>query len=180
MTRVQRMLAAALLAAAGTGAAAAAEWQFGAGGGVSFGDDAAMGRLTAGQQFTTVTPFGDALPLQPRWEGVVDIWSPISGAGGDEVGAAGIRGALATPLPGTEHAYAEVGSGVLVLGDEELTDEQDMGSNIQFDSHIGVGMHLDDSHTWSVAYEFHHASNAGIDDTNPGINFHMLMLRFRP
>lgn len=180
MTGLQRMLAAALLAATGTGSVAANDWQYGAGAGLSISDDAGLLRLGVGQRFAAVKPLDASWPLQPRWEAVADIWSPISGADGDTVAAAGLRGALATPVPGSGHAYAELGTGVLVLGDEELTDAQDMGSNLQFDSHLGIGLHLDDARSWSVAYEFHHASNAGTGDPNPGINFHLLILRYRP
>lgn len=178
MPGLRRGLGVLLLALAT--AAVGATPEYGGGIGRGAGEDVAMLRLGVGGQLAAFALGESDRTLQPRWEAIADVWEPVAGADGDTLAAAGLRGALATPFPGLGRGYLEVGSGVLLLTDHDIVDGLDLGTRFQFDSHLGIGLYLDAARRWSLAYEFHHASNAGIDDVNPGINFHLMTLRYRP
>ena len=54
--------------------------------------------------------------------------------------------------------------------------EDDFGGQLQFSSHIGLGL------AWQpmrIGYRYQHTSNAGIYDENPGLNLHMFSVGFR-
>lgn len=48
----------------------------------------------------------------------------------------------------------------------------DIGGQFQFISRFGVDWRIDKN--WRVGYRYEHTSNAGIDNPNPGLNFHVL------
>ncbi len=48
----------------------------------------------------------------------------------------------------------------------------DIGGEFQFISRFGVDWRID--RNWRVGYRYEHTSNAGLSDTNPGLNFHVL------
>jgi len=48
----------------------------------------------------------------------------------------------------------------------------DIGGEFQFISRFGVDWRINEN--WRIGYRYEHTSNAGLDDTNPGLNFHVL------
>lgn len=56
---------------------------------------------------------------------------------------------------------------------EDEFEQQDLGGNIQFSSSLGLNYRFGAT---SLGYRFLHMSNAGLDDTNPGLEMHMLEL----
>lgn len=48
----------------------------------------------------------------------------------------------------------------------------DIGGNFQFISRLGVDWRI--TGDWRIGYRYEHTSNAGLDDQNPGLNFHVL------
>jgi hypothetical protein len=53
---------------------------------------------------------------------------------------------------------------------------KDMGSNFQFSSHLGIEWQF--HRRWHVGYRFQHMSNAGLGDTNPGMNLNLFDVGF--
>ena len=58
----------------------------------------------------------------------------------------------------------------------------DLGGQFHFTSHIGVSYGFataqSQSTSFSIGYRFQHISNAGLDSFNPGLDFHLLELRY--
>ena len=70
----------------------------------------------------------------------------------------------------------EGGAGVTVLSRSDF-DTKDFGDPAQFTSHIGF--YWDIAKHWRANYRFQHMSNAGISQSNPGINLHVLAFSYR-
>ncbi|GAB6043231.1 acyloxyacyl hydrolase [Endothiovibrio diazotrophicus] len=107
------------------------------------------------------------------WEAEAGVWS--NGGGAD---------LSFTPVfqlkPKSESApypFFELGIGAHLLSDEQL-DNRDMGGVLHLGTHLGVGYRFGDHNRWELAYRFQHLSNAGIEDPNPGIEFHVLRLGY--
>lgn len=64
-----------------------------------------------------------------------------------------------------------VSSGPAYYSDDTF-DSRDIGGNFQFISRLGVDWRINSD--WRVGYRYEHTSNAGLDETNPGLNFHVL------
>lgn len=88
-----------------------------------------------------------------------------------------LRLARHTPIGGVATPYAELGAGVHVLSESGIEDF-DLGINFTFGSYVGTGVRLGQSQQWELGYRFHHLSNAGLSDDNPGIEFHQLRLGY--
>jgi hypothetical protein len=63
----------------------------------------------------------------------------------------------------------EAGFRPVYLFDHQYGDD-DLGGALQFSSHGGIAFHLS---RFTLGYRFQHMSNAGIYDSNPGINLHL-------
>lgn len=74
--------------------------------------------------------------------------------------------------------YVEAGIGVHYLTQKNVG-PKDFSTHFQFGDHIGIGAEFGKSMRYRVAYQFQHLSNAGIDDPNPGINFHLVSFGVR-
>ena len=48
----------------------------------------------------------------------------------------------------------------------------DIGGGFQFISRVGVDWRIEED--WRVGYRYEHTSNAGLNEPNPGLNFHVL------
>ncbi len=70
----------------------------------------------------------------------------------------------------------EGGAGATILSRWEF-ETKDFGDAVQFTSHIGL--YWDIAQHWRLGYRFQHMSNAGISQSNPGLNLHMLALSYR-
>ena len=73
--------------------------------------------------------------------------------------------------------YAEAGLGVHWLSDREIYAGRRFGTNLQFGSHLGVGIRFGDQGQFDLSYRIQHLSNAGIRGPNPGIDFHLIRLQ---
>lgn len=67
--------------------------------------------------------------------------------------------------------FVEAGTGIMVTGKNLYNGHQRMGTRFNFASHIGVGMNFGAQHAHELSLRLQHASNAGIKNPNPGINF---------
>jgi hypothetical protein len=69
-----------------------------------------------------------------------------------------------------------IGSVSTFLGNHEFG-KTDLGGLFQFTSYIGLNYRMGKS--GSLGYRIQHMSNAGIFDTNPGLDMHVLQLDYR-
>jgi hypothetical protein len=94
----------------------------------------------------------------------------------------GTQGVIATIGPGVViekkggRVQLDIGGGFLVMS-EDVYGNQDFDEETQLYCHIGLNYLLD--RNWVAGYKFHHISNAGFHDTNPGLDFHLLELSYR-
>ncbi len=98
--------------------------------------------------------------------------------GGDVLYGTGLRLGARNSLAALPRLFLELGVGPVLLSEEKLG-STDLGSNLQFRSHVGFGGYLDGPRRLSLAYRFSHTSNAGLGSPNPGINFHAVRFGFR-
>lgn len=66
-----------------------------------------------------------------------------------------------------------ISSGTALLSEHEF-DHLDLGGSFQFVSAIGFDLEVVDD--WILGYRFHHISNTGLYDRNPGLDLHSLSL----
>lgn len=71
--------------------------------------------------------------------------------------------------------FALGGTGPVYLSDRVIG-QLDLGSRLQFPSHIGAGAFFSPGTRWWLGYRYSHTSNAEFRSPNPGINFHLLEL----
>lgn len=64
-------------------------------------------------------------------------------------------------------------SGPTFLTDDEFGNF-DLGSHLQFTS--AFGFDIETINNWTLGYRYQHISNGGLDDTNPGLNLHVLAI----
>ena len=104
---------------------------------------------------------------------------------GEDRGANDIYGIGITPVFRLQRSeinhvmpYIELGIGAHVFSEKTVHDDKRMGTNFQFGDHIGTGIRFGQYLNYDLGYRFQHYSNAGISNSNPGINFHELRLRY--
>ncbi|MCB1042797.1 MAG: acyloxyacyl hydrolase [Acidobacteria bacterium] len=71
--------------------------------------------------------------------------------------------------------FAEFGIGLHYLTERDVGPKT-FSTNFQFGDHIGFGFNFGKRVQTTIAYQFQHFSNGGIDAPNPGINFHILSM----
>jgi hypothetical protein len=64
----------------------------------------------------------------------------------------------------------EVAIGFSLLKEKQFAGK-DLGSNFQFQDHIGLSVGLNPAFSQSIRFRIVHYSNGGLNDKNPGINF---------
>lgn len=74
--------------------------------------------------------------------------------------------------------YLEVGVGIHLLSKVQIG-PRDLGSTVQFGSHVGIGFMFGEGEQWELAWRYEHLSNGGLQEPNPGINFGMVRLGYR-
>ncbi|QXW18446.1 acyloxyacyl hydrolase [Comamonas aquatica] len=72
---------------------------------------------------------------------------------------------------GTSPWFVEAGTGIMATGKRLYNDGQRMGTRFNFASHVGGGMNFGHQRAHELSLRLQHASNAGIQNPNPGINF---------
>lgn len=71
--------------------------------------------------------------------------------------------------------FIEAGAGLHLHSRNEINDK-DFDIPFAFGSHLGVGARFGGNGQYELMYRYQHQSNAGIGDSNPGINFHLMSL----
>ena len=73
--------------------------------------------------------------------------------------------------------YVEAAVGIHLMTEEELGDK-DFSIPFAFASHGGAGVRFGPKGRLDLGYRYQHLSNAGLGDSNPGINFHLVRLAY--
>jgi hypothetical protein len=73
--------------------------------------------------------------------------------------------------------YLEAGIGIHGMTRNELEDK-DFGTEFTFGDHGGIGIRFGDRGRFELGYRYQHLSNAGIEEPNDGINFHLVRLGY--
>ncbi len=74
--------------------------------------------------------------------------------------------------------YLELGVGPHYLSDTRL-DGVDVSTHLQFAPTGGFGVRFGEGARYELGYRLMHLSNAGIEDPNPGLNYHLLHFAYR-
>lgn len=116
------------------------------------------------------------------WELGVSHWDGDRGrTGNDSLTEAGITPVFRLqphqPTAGGLRPYLELGIGAHLLSDLSIGDKR-FGTSFNFGDHLGVGARFGDRGQYELMYRFQHLSNAGIEKPNPGINFHLVQLKY--
>lgn len=114
-----------------------------------------------------------------HWDFSAAQWSTRVGGRRDEIYNFGITPVfrIQSAQPGAWAPYAEAGLGVHYLSDREIYTGRRFGTNLQFGTHIGVGIRFGSQGQFDLSYRIQHLSNAGIRGPNPGIDFHLIRLQ---
>jgi hypothetical protein len=123
-----------------------------------------------------------SLPLPWRW-GSAEAWSfdtNVEGTvgiliGGGQTGFVGSAGPSLTIRRSGIPLYVDGGTAAALISEHRFG-RKNFGTFIQFISHISILLQLGPVNT---GYRLQHMSNASIDEHNPGVNLHMLEVRYR-
>lgn len=77
---------------------------------------------------------------------------------------------------GTSPWFVEAGTALMVTGKRLYNSDERMGTRFNFASHVGVGINFGAHRAHELSLRLQHASNAGIQEPNPGLN--MVQLRY--
>lgn len=95
--------------------------------------------------------------------------------GGGQTGFVGSAGPSLTIRRGGVPLYVDGGTAAALISERRFG-SKNFGTYIQFISHISLLLQLGPV---STGYRLQHMSNASIDEDNPGVNLHMLEVRYR-
>ena len=73
--------------------------------------------------------------------------------------------------------FVDLGAHPTFISDSHFNGK-DLGGSFHFTSYLGLGAYLDRQRTTSVLLRYHHTSNAGLDDDNPGVDMLGLTIRY--
>lgn len=114
-----------------------------------------------------------------QWEAGIGYWDASPGTTGNdsvtEVSLTPVFRLVPRQLSKNGTPYIEGGAGIHLLSDDTI-ENKDIGTSLQFGPLIGLGVSFEH---FEIGYRLRHLSNAGLDDNNPGVNFHMIRLGYR-
>lgn len=146
--------------------------------GASFADTSYLIRGGIGLPFAEPLLAGDRWQVDAVIEGFAGHWDAKSTARApDELFELGITGMAQLWWHSAPGFFIEFSTGVSYLSAKAINGRE-FGSNFQFASHFGLGWRVDGA--WSLIYRLEHLSNAGLATPNPGVDYHLLNVRYQP
>ena len=116
------------------------------------------------------------------WEAGASHWrgdeSPDGNDSITEVGVTPVFRLQPHAPSGGIRPYLELGIGAHLFSARSLGDKE-FGTALNFGSHLGAGVRFGAREQFELDYRFQHLSNAGLEDPNLGINFHLLRFTYR-
>jgi hypothetical protein len=120
-----------------------------------------------------------ALPWEWRWDSGWTLGTRLNASVGLLDGD-GDSGAFLTVGPGLElgrgNFFVNAGVNFALLEDAEF-DDFDLGGQVQFLSQLTLGYRFTEQ--LSLGYRIQHISNAGLDESNPGLDLQVIELGYR-
>jgi hypothetical protein len=83
-----------------------------------------------------------------------------------------------TPIAGLFTPFVNAGFGFHGFSEDRI-DHKIFSLNFSFGEWLGAGVRFGPRQEFELGYRYQHLSNAGLGDTNPGINFHIAQLGYR-
>lgn len=112
-----------------------------------------------------------------HYEAALSVWRD-AGDDGDDIYAVHF-GPSWHYAPGLiEPVFVEVGVAPSAFSEDELAG-RDIGGQFQFTSHVTFGSRFAARERWQAGLHIQHVSNAGLEDSNPGINTILLEVGYR-
>ena len=108
----------------------------------------------------------------------INFWNSTHGRSGqDELFDFGLTPVLRYEMDpkGGFAPFIEGGVGLHLHTRNEINDKN-FDIPFAFGSHLGIGARFGGSGQYELMYRYQHQSNAGLGDSNPGMNFHVLSL----
>jgi hypothetical protein len=109
---------------------------------------------------------------------------PINGHSGPKdhrtgLGIVPLRLSIPFSSPGSRNFfYADTGLGIFLF-EKEFPNPDGANLNVTIDFGFGYEFRISDNNSLSVGYRFHHLSNAGTAEVNPGLDSNMIYLSFK-
>ncbi len=76
------------------------------------------------------------------------------------------------------HFYADTGLG-FILFEKKFPNPDGTNLNVTIDLGIGYQFRISQNNSLSIGYRFHHLSNAGVGNINPGLDSNMIFISFK-
>jgi hypothetical protein len=102
---------------------------------------------------------------------------PVNGVSGHKdqrIGLGMVPARLTIPFG---NLFTGIGVGIFLFDDRFPNDEGTL-LNVTIDASIGYKFRITESNYFSISYRFHHLSNAGRGNANPGIDSNMFVFRY--
>ncbi|KPV39441.1 hypothetical protein AN478_09710 [Thiohalorhabdus denitrificans] len=106
------------------------------------------------------------------------LWAQDAGRGEeDALTEGGVRAVLRLRRRSWDRLFLEAGCGPVLRSGDRLG-SLDLGGRLHFRTDVGIGARLGAARRWALSYGYSHTSNAHLATPNPGINFHILRMRY--
>lgn len=112
------------------------------------------------------------------WELNATRWDPHGSDARRATYSIGMRASLRHALGESGRTFVEAGIGPMWIESSRLREEFDLGGELHFNSHIGIGRALGTARAHELAASVHHVSNADLEPVNPGIDFFLIEYSF--
>lgn len=165
---------ATLTAGGATGAPADHTYRLAIAAGDSGERDVRLERLTLATAWSGASVLEAGLWDSLLWELNATRWNPQGGGAREVTYSLGVRASLRHPLGGSGRTFVEAGVGPMWIESPRLREDFDLGDNVLFNPHIGIGRVLGPARTHELAASVHHASNGDLEGVNPGIDFFLI------
>lgn len=170
---------AALAASSAAGAPTRDAFRVGIAGGDSGFRDVQPATVTLAAAWTPGAGSDAGLWRSLLWELNLSRWQPHGFGAGDATYSIGVRASLRYAADDTGRTFLELGTGPMWIENPQLRETFDLGGNVHFNSHVGIGRVLGAGHRHELAASVHHVSNADLERINPGIDFFLVEYSLR-
>lgn len=102
---------------------------------------------------------------------------PVNGVSGQKDQRSGLGMVPARLTIPFGNLFTSIGAGIFLFDDRFPNDEGTL-LNVTIDASIGYNFRISENNNFSISYRFHHLSNAGRGNANPGIDSNMFVFRY--
>lgn len=166
--------------AAGTAAGAPMEhsYRFGIAAGGSNERDVGPARVTLATAWAPAAAREAGLWHALLWELNATRWDPHGDGANGVTYSLGLRASLRYAAGDSGRTFLEAGTGPMWIENPRLRETFDLGGELHFNTHVGIGRVLGAVRAHELAASLHHVSNADLERVNPGIDFLLIEYSF--